>query len=816
MIRELFLRDLSLWAVAWQSILFAVIGLVGSFLLRRRPARASQVLFLAIIAAVLVPTMSVLVRHFELGVFTTKPIALPSVMMDVPAEASVVSASPEIQPEAYEVAVDIESAEGSSQGADIPWRTIMLYGWLAASLILLGRLSIDVVNGIRLLRRAQSRVSGHIERAVDSARARLGIAKALQIRSSVDVRSPVIWCWSPIPVLLVPTDSDDGLDWVGVICHELAHWRRRDHISGLIAELIVCILPWNPLIWWSKKRMVRFSEQACDDWVVAGGQSAEDYAQSLLNFRPQKQAAFVPAVVSSKKTLAGRVRRIVEERCSSPHSGVRWSLAAAAIAGCITVGIAFAQTRPPQSAGTVKTKVGQSAVIEQPAFPVTMIKGRILDPNNEPAYGARIVALPVTSYGTAIKLNNKEGSFELPWSPTWIEEGQSIYLMSTCNNLQLNQGAIVEVHDLTSPVTVRLEPAAELVMKLVDLNDRRVAKYSAILSVLGKFKCQAPIFETTVGAPRVHIFSSVPYGPKYTLTIQADGFQTKRVIVDATDRSKEVIDIGTVTLQPQDPTKPVVAEQGPNPDLAKEFHDIYRLDEQELIKFIKPPFVLGRQEYLLTTPRYSSFALQHPGHHYGFRWDNELKMYSSFTDRRLSWVLYFVLGIPEYDFNLPKELKVDLPGDWIVRAGLPVAQQLKALEEIIYAETNRAIRFEERTIEREVIVASGRYEFKPHPSGNYPNYIPLWDGRIQTGEETVDSLEGLFGNIEFQIKMKIVDETEPAENATIRFQWVERDPEPTGDKLSVLLDDLAKTTSLQFKVERRPAQIWFVTEVKGN
>ena len=816
MIRELFLRDMSFWAVAWQSTLFAVIGLVGSFLLRRRPARASQVLFLAIIAAVLVPTMGILVTHFELGVFTAEPIALPSVVMDVPAEASVVSASPEIQPEAHEVAADLELSAGSSQGADIPWRMIMLYGWMAATLILLGRLSVDVVNGILLLRRAQSRVSGHIELAADSARARLGIAKAIQIRSSVDVRSPVIWCWSPIPVLLLPADLDDGLDWVGVICHELAHWRRRDHISGLIAELIVCILPWNPLLWWSKKRMVRFSEQACDDWVVAGGQSAEDYAQSLLNFRPQKQVAFVPAVVSSKKTLAGRVRRIVEERCSSPYSGVRWSLTAAAIAGCITVGIAFAQTKPPQSTGTVKTKVGQSAVIEKPAFPTMMIKGRILDPNNEPAYGARIVALPVTSYGTAIKLNNKEGSFELPWSPTWIEEGQSIYLMSTCNNLQLNQGAIVEVHDLTSPVTVRLEPAAELVMKLVDLNDRRVAKYSAILSVLAKFKCQASIFETTVGAPRVHIFSSVPYGPKYTLTIQADGFQTKRVIVDATDRSKEVIDIGTIALQPQDPTKPAVIERGPDPELAKEFHDIYRLDEQELIKFIKPPFVLGRQEYLLTTPRYSSFALQHPGHHYGFRWDNELKMYSSFSARQLSWVLYFVLGIPEYDFNLPKELKVDLPGDWIVRAGLPIAQQLKALEEIIYAETNRAIRFEKRTIEREVIVASGRYEFKPHPGGNYSNYIPLWDGRFQTAEYTVDSLEGLFANIEREIKMEIVDETEPAEIATIRYKWVDRDPEPTGDKLSVLLDDLANTTSLQFKVERRPAQIWFVTETKKN
>ncbi|HCO95791.1 MAG TPA: hypothetical protein DIU00_17910, partial [Phycisphaerales bacterium] len=432
MISELFLRDLSLWAVAWQSTLFAVIGLVGSFLLRRRPARASGVLFLAMIAAVFVPTMGVLVKHFELGVFTAEPAALPSLVINVPAEASVVSASPEIQPEAHEAAADVEPVASSSYGAYIPWRTIMLYGWMTATLILLGRLSVDVVNGIRLLRRTQSRVSGHIERAADSVIARLGIAKALQIRSGVDVRSPVIWCWSSIPVLLVPTDLDDGLDWVGVICHELAHWRRRDHISGLIAELIVCILPWNPLIWWSKKRMVRFSEQACDDWVVAGGQSAEDYAQSLLNFRPQKQAAFVPAVVSSKKALAGRIRRIVEEQCKSPYIGFRWGLTAATIAGCIAVGIAFAQTKPTRSAGTVKTKISKSTVIEQPAFPVTMIKGRILDPNNEPAYGARIIALPVTSWGycTEPRNRNKDGYFELPWSPTWIEPGQPIYLMA--------------------------------------------------------------------------------------------------------------------------------------------------------------------------------------------------------------------------------------------------------------------------------------------------------------------------------------------------------------------------------------------------
>jgi len=330
----------------WQSTMFAVIGLVGSFLLRRRPARASQVLFLAMVAAVLVPAMSVPVKHFELGLFTEEPILLPSVVKDIPTEASVFSASSEPQTEDYEGVTDLELIEAGSGGAGIPWRPIVLYGWMIIILILLGRLFAAFFSGVCLLRRAQSQGCEQIQRAADCARARLGITKDLQVRSSKDVRSPVIWCWRPIPVLLVPGDLDDRVDWEGVISHELAHWRRWDHISGLIAELIVCVLCWNPLLWWSKKRMVRLSEQACDDWVLAGGRPCEDYAQSLLNFKPQKQAAFVPAVVHSKRGLADRVRRILQDSCGNPRTGVAWALAVSLVAVCLTTGLAFAQTRP--------------------------------------------------------------------------------------------------------------------------------------------------------------------------------------------------------------------------------------------------------------------------------------------------------------------------------------------------------------------------------------------------------------------------------------------------------------------------------------
>ena len=836
MISELFLRDMSLWAVAWQSTLFAVIGLVGSFLLRRLPARASQVLFLAMIAAVLVTTMGVLVKHFDLGVFTAEPVAMPSVMMNVPVEESVVSTLPEVQPEAHKAAVDIEPAVGSSQGADVPWRTIMLYGWMAATLILLARLFVAVINGIRLLRRTQSPVSGHIERAADSARARLGIAKALQIRSSADVHSPVIWCWSRTPVLLVPADLDGGLDWLGVICHELAHWRRRDHISGLIAELIVCILPWNPLLWWSKKRMVRFSEEACDDWVVAGGRSAEDYAQSLLNFRPQKQVAFVPAVVSSKKTLAGRIRRIVEEKCKNPYIGLRWGVTAVALAGCIAVGIAFAQAKPARPTATVKTKVGRSAVIEQPAFPATMIKGRILDPNNEPAYGANIVALPVTSWGyhTEPQRRNKEGYFELPWSPTWIEEGQPIHLMAIVQD-PISQAALVEVADPTSPVTVRLGPAFAITGKVVDPGGKQIEECLAMISLSTEFKCQAPIYSFRGERWWDRMLSPLPYGAKYKLMVRAKGYRTRQIIVDGTDKSQKLIDLGIITLQPQERAKPEVAEQYADPDLEKEFHKVYCLDKDEIIKLIKSPFVLGRQEYFqnptsIYPPIFESLDSQ-GAVQACLLWDGErlietpLNAYTNTHKKpRLEYTLLLTLRMPHYDFNLPKELNIEMPyGDWIVRDDLTRNEQLRSLEEIIYAETNRAIRFEKRLTEREVIVVRGRYKFKPHPSGNHPDYIPVTsDGKVNRTERTVDSLAEFLRSLERLHEIIIVDETEPAENAKILYKsrgskigWL-INPEQRREELDALLDNLAKTMSLQFKVERRPAHVWFVTETKEN
>ena len=835
---EIFSAESFLWKCLWQSTIFLVAGLLGSFLSRGRSARAHRVLFLAMIAAVIVPVASLLVKHYELGLFVTEPVVIQPPTED----RAIYEVTGIISNEATEQSTptineDLHTVTAVSEAAKFPWRSASLYIWISISLILIARLLVTFVLGARLLRRAQPSNSDKIEQAIHLAKAKLGISKQVKIYISVKICSPVIWCWSRTPVLLVPSAAgqfDNRIDWAGVLCHELAHYKRRDHVAGLLAEMTVCLLPWQLLLWLAKSRLINLSEQACDDWVVASGQPGTDYAESLLNLTPEGQMAFVPAVVTSKRGLPGRVRRILKDSCGNPRTGAAWALTASAIAICLAVGIAFAQTKPASSTGTIKTKLGKSAVIEQPAFPVTMIKGRILDPNNEPAYGARIVALPVTSWGycTEPRNRNKDGYFELPWSPTWIEPGQPIYLMAVVQD-PISQAALVEVKDPTSPVTVRLEPAFAIIEKVVDPTGQEIEECLAYISLTTKFKCQAPIYSFYGGKWWERMLSPLPYGEKYKLTIHAKGYQARQIIVDGTDKSQKLIDLGNIILQPQDKTKPEAAEQYGDPDLEKEFHRVYSLDKDEIIKFIKAPFVLGRQEYFQNPisiyPGVFDSLDSQGAIQACLLWDGKALIETSLTGYtnthkkpRLEYTLLLTLRMPHYDFNLPEELNIEMPyGDWIVRADSPRDEQFRYLEEIIYAETKRAIRFEKRMAEQEVIVASGRYEFKPHPSGDYPDYVPVTsrDKFSEAAEvKTADSLPEFLRYLESSLQIKVADETEPMEKTKIRYRrsggflgWMQ-DSEQRHKELDILLDNLTKTTSLQFKVESRPAEIWFVTE----
>ncbi|MFC1783643.1 ankyrin repeat domain-containing protein [Planctomycetota bacterium] len=294
-------------------------------------------------------------KHYELGMFISEPPLLESPAVPLALEsgpqATVVVSADELGREPGIIRKNIEPAMAEKQAITLPWRVALLYGWLGASLILMIRLVVTFALGVRLLHRARPLECEKIKSAVNLAKSRVGIGKDVKVYASEKIHSPVIWCWRRRPILLLSSTAGElnSIDWTGVISHELAHWKRRDYICGLLAEVIACILPWHPLLWWSKYRLITLSEQACDDWVVATGHSCADYADSLLNLTPEGQMAFVPAVVSTTKDLSGRVRRILTDACSNPQTGVIWAVLVSVMVACVAIGCAFMQTRPVET-----------------------------------------------------------------------------------------------------------------------------------------------------------------------------------------------------------------------------------------------------------------------------------------------------------------------------------------------------------------------------------------------------------------------------------------------------------------------------------
>ncbi len=352
------LSEAPLWALLLlQSTACIAAGLLASYLLRRCPARAHHALTIALIASVLTPAAYLLARHFDLGLLPYQPRAVEESQRLTPVVTDVLFIDASIsQPMDYEpAATDLippmttPAAVEELRTAAVPWTTIGLACWAIGSTALFARLLLQFGLGLRLLRTSEPVEDSSLPTALHAAETRLGIRQPVAIARHPKVNSPVIWCWSRPPVLLVH-HADPALpghtDWTAIFCHELAQLKRRDHHSGLFAELLAAAVPWHPLIWCARARLARLSEHACDDWVLAAGQPAADYAESLLHLSPQRRVAFLPTVVGKERTMKARIYRIVKDQQGNPRISRRWTLALTGLLMLATTALALAQREP--------------------------------------------------------------------------------------------------------------------------------------------------------------------------------------------------------------------------------------------------------------------------------------------------------------------------------------------------------------------------------------------------------------------------------------------------------------------------------------
>jgi beta-lactamase regulating signal transducer with metallopeptidase domain len=146
------------------------------------------------------------------------------------------------------------------------------------------------------------------------------------------ITTPFLWClgW---PRLLLPATLIENFSpecRSGVIVHELAHLRRRDHWVSWLQFLALCLWWWNPLFWYIRRRLRENAELACDAWVVDTlPEGRRAYAEALIEVSRlvSPAAGLIPGLGiggSGRQAFEGRLTMIMSERvsCRVPSRGL--------------------------------------------------------------------------------------------------------------------------------------------------------------------------------------------------------------------------------------------------------------------------------------------------------------------------------------------------------------------------------------------------------------------------------------------------------------------------------------------------------------
>lgn len=196
------------------------------------------------------------------------------------------------------------------------WQAWTLLAWATGCILVLAYLYLGYLSLWRLRRQSTPLTSHTWLIALDQARDELNLRRPVQLLTSLHRTMPMTWgLWRTR--LLLPAESSAWNDQQrrAVFLHELAHAKRWDCLTQLIAQLVCAIYWFNPLVWFAWKHMQDERERACDDLVLSAGTKASAYAEQLLHIASEMPvAAYSAAAIAMARpsSLEGRLLAILD------------------------------------------------------------------------------------------------------------------------------------------------------------------------------------------------------------------------------------------------------------------------------------------------------------------------------------------------------------------------------------------------------------------------------------------------------------------------------------------------------------------------
>jgi uncharacterized protein (TIGR03067 family) len=176
------------------------------------------------------------------------------------------------------------------------------------------------------------------------------------------ILSPFLWCLGCLRLVWPEAMASNAriARSRGIIAHELAHVRRRDHWVASLELVGGVVWWWNPLFWFVRRRLRETAEIACDALAIATNHgSRREYAEMLLElsagFRSGAPVAVLAVSAGTPSTFERRLSMILSERVSGKLSA--WGiLAAIGFAIVALPGWSLGQQKQPKKEQTPATE----------------------------------------------------------------------------------------------------------------------------------------------------------------------------------------------------------------------------------------------------------------------------------------------------------------------------------------------------------------------------------------------------------------------------------------------------------------------------
>ncbi len=166
------------------------------------------------------------------------------------------------------------------------WKSTGLAVWAGGSLLYALFAFLSTCRFHRLLeqtRAAPARAQETLRRLAT----RLQLWHPPELRLSPAAMAPLLWVFGRRACIVLPEKLWTALGGGGretILLHELAHYRRRDHLARWLEMGVSAIFWWHPAAWLARRKLLEAEEELADAWVLwASPERSGSYCQALLD-----------------------------------------------------------------------------------------------------------------------------------------------------------------------------------------------------------------------------------------------------------------------------------------------------------------------------------------------------------------------------------------------------------------------------------------------------------------------------------------------------------------------------------------------------